>query len=71
MTAAPRPATKPDLKLETVALLAARYAVNLATFDATNPASRAEQAAARAIADVVWAERVGRLPHLHRHLAGA
>lgn len=57
-----------DLRAETLALLTARYALNLDTFNAGNPAGRAEQAVARAIADVDWAERIGRLPQLHASL---
>src|SRR5690349_17023057 len=59
---------EPDLVLDTVALLAARYATRHQIFDPADPAPPDVQAARRAREEVAWAERIGRLHHLYAHL---
>ncbi|MGW4128015.1 hypothetical protein [Amycolatopsis japonica] len=60
--------TKADLRTETVALLAASY--GFARW--YNPAWKgpaSQHPARQAVAEVTWAEKVGRLPQLHAKLA--
>ena len=58
-----------DMRTETVALLAASLAFNR-WFNPEWSGPASHHAARRALEDVAWAERIGRLPQLHASLTG-